>query len=571
MADQDFLSYSSVYSTFSKGPKSIYYGIGDEMLPGFILNVPQSDDDDEWGRTDRIADERTADYIARIYKTLFDPYNAISTISLVPGEAGSELNVAKNMIRLIGRAGIDDGVFDLSVPSLTLGDIILDGDANTITIGTAGFEISETAINIPATNGPFNVYTLASEGILEIGTVSMVLFDDTVTRTTDITVNGSKYSFLENAATFDGQTLRVDNSNNYPLILTTDPAVEPLIIPDTEAVIKFKDAKIILYDDGVSPSFGFDSGTSHYLLGSSEMDILTPEVYIGAGGLYLGISAQSTTNEGTIYYGTDVGSSRVKVTLYEDGSSCYISFTVNGQPYLFGDTEMIVPPGVALSLGALTTGGDVTLTENTGKVIIGCYGAMLTKDTLTLISATDNESFVLTAESPFDPGAEGVLTFGKANLFIHDVNPGNILAYCSVGFSINGTSYEFNKDGIDFAQATMITAQGITATDITLSGDITAVRGIFSDRVTSDYFQGSKFGLITDSVVICGHPTIKLSAHDGTDVTSITIGDYVWKPGGNNNTSLGSSSYGFTDIWLYDGYTSSSKRVRVCNNSIYID
>lgn len=191
MADSDFLSYSSVYDTFSKGPKSIYYGIGDEMLPGAILNVPQTDEDDEWGRTQRITDERTYDFISKIYKTLFDPYNSLSDISLVPGEAGSEINVAKNMIRLVGRSGIDTGVFDLTVPSLTLGDVVIDGSGNKILIGS-GFEATETALKL---NTYLEIDGATEQGSITFKNISTNWYDYSGEKKFTIVVDGKEYFY----------------------------------------------------------------------------------------------------------------------------------------------------------------------------------------------------------------------------------------------------------------------------------------------------------------------------------------------------------------------------------------
>jgi hypothetical protein len=193
MADSDFLSYSSIYETFSKGPKSIYYGVGDEMLPGAILNVPQTDTDDEWGRTERIAGERTYDFIAKIYKTLFDPYNAISDISLTPGESGSEINVAKNMVKLVGRSGIDVGVFDLSLPSMTLCGVVISGPDNAIYIGS-GFEAYANNLKL---SSDFNLIGTSTTGTISFKNVYTELYDNSTTYKYTISVNGSQYVFGE--------------------------------------------------------------------------------------------------------------------------------------------------------------------------------------------------------------------------------------------------------------------------------------------------------------------------------------------------------------------------------------
>lgn len=192
MAESDFLSYSSIYESFSKGPKSIYYGVGDEMLPGAILNVPQQDEDDEWGRTQRIADERLYDFIAKIYKTLFDPYNSIPEVSLVPGEAGSEINVAKSMIKLIGRTGIDTGVFDLVNSRMRLCGVTLDGVNEYLRIGDA--ELSSSSLNF---NNLFGMYQVSGEtfGTITYGNVFTRWFDDTSAPYFSISVDGKVFSY----------------------------------------------------------------------------------------------------------------------------------------------------------------------------------------------------------------------------------------------------------------------------------------------------------------------------------------------------------------------------------------
>jgi len=193
MADSDFLPYSSIYETFSKGPKSIYYGTADEMLPGAILNVPQTDTDDEWGRTQRIADERTYDFIAKIYKTLFDPYNALADISLTPGEAGSEINVAKNMVKLVGRTGVDVGVFDLSLPAMTLCGVVISGPDNTIYIGS-GFEASANNLKLSA---DFNLSGTSSTGTIAFKNIYTELYDNSTIYKYTISVHGGQYVFGE--------------------------------------------------------------------------------------------------------------------------------------------------------------------------------------------------------------------------------------------------------------------------------------------------------------------------------------------------------------------------------------
>lgn len=150
MADTSPYSSSETYREFSKGPKSRYYGLSDEALPNCVLNIPQTDDDDEWGRTQRISDESLVDYVSKIYKTLFDPYDSITGIVCRPGEAESIINVAKNMVYLVGQpggTGAAAGVFDFDASTLTLGTIVIDGTGSTISISD-GCELSESILKL---------------------------------------------------------------------------------------------------------------------------------------------------------------------------------------------------------------------------------------------------------------------------------------------------------------------------------------------------------------------------------------------------------------------------------------
>jgi len=116
MADySDFMSMGTTYE-LSKGPKSLYYGKGDEDLFALVLNVPQQDDDDEWGGTERIALERIADGIGSLQEIVSDP--AGSTNGLVQKVAALET------------------IVHTTVPEIVLGDITVSGSTNSITIGS---------------------------------------------------------------------------------------------------------------------------------------------------------------------------------------------------------------------------------------------------------------------------------------------------------------------------------------------------------------------------------------------------------------------------------------------------
>ena len=125
-----FQNYSSSGEnyTFSKGPKDIYHANGDDELFAVVLNAPQQDADDEWGGTERIAKERIIDEIGKMEITLYDPKN------------DGQFGLIRKMELLIGTdEGDTGGVFthilnDEKAASLRLGNMILDGENNIITL-----------------------------------------------------------------------------------------------------------------------------------------------------------------------------------------------------------------------------------------------------------------------------------------------------------------------------------------------------------------------------------------------------------------------------------------------------
>ena len=124
----DFQSDGTAFN-FSKGPKSIYYGLGDEDVFGVVLNVPQTDDDDEWGGTERIALERVVDQVADLTIDVKDPANS---------GANGLLNRMSAFEDIVTKDGSGD------ITSLTIGDITLDGATNTISVGVCGQLTTDT-------------------------------------------------------------------------------------------------------------------------------------------------------------------------------------------------------------------------------------------------------------------------------------------------------------------------------------------------------------------------------------------------------------------------------------------
>jgi hypothetical protein len=131
MSDYDQFRSDSTQYDFSKGPKSLYVPLSDgsstgSLLDGVVLNVPQTDTDDEWGGTDRIALERIVDKVGKLEYEVEDPHGS---------GAGGLLN---KMSSLVGTSlsSFSYPFINMSVPSLTLGTVLINGTLNTISIGT---------------------------------------------------------------------------------------------------------------------------------------------------------------------------------------------------------------------------------------------------------------------------------------------------------------------------------------------------------------------------------------------------------------------------------------------------
>lgn len=576
MADQDYLSYSSVYTSFSKGPKSVYNGIGDEMLPGFIFNVPQMDDDDEWGRTARIADERGADFIARIYKTLFNPYNVPLTdrlgnpIVLNPGEAGSDIVVADNMIRLIGRSGINSGYFDLTVPNLTLGDIVIDGSINTITIGVDGLSITPDAVTIPTAAIPFVINTLGdTDGLLTFGRTLIALVDDGAAVTSvGIGVKDNYYYLGDDMADFGPAILKIGGYVGNYLTLTTDS----LFSSGSEADLTYGRSNIRIWDDGISSQITLMVGDSYinHLFGETSAAFGVNNLYLGSGSSLIislddPILVPSPGSEVVFNY------NRSTFFMYDDGvDGVGIGFSVDGELYWFSPTEMWIPSAVSLFLTNITAEGDITILYDVNKLIVGSSGGELSYDTLKLVSP-GGALCTLTANSPFSPGEESVLSYGKSTLFLYDINPSVCGAYASAGFLIEGTLYEFGKSGVSFGGMPVADITDLYATNIILTSDLSADIGNFTTRVSSDYFNGYNFGSPSHTVIVCGDPYIRLQVTDSGDYVSITLEPFALRPGNSGEVSLGTGTKAFTEVWLEDEAVSTPRRIYVCANKLYLD
>jgi hypothetical protein len=98
------------------------------------------------------------------------------------------------MIKLIGRSGIDVGVFDLAVPSLTLGDVVINGADNNLFIGS-GFEATEKTLKINtefefnADSSPYNF------GQITFRSIYLQFYDATDAQKFILSVDGNQYFF----------------------------------------------------------------------------------------------------------------------------------------------------------------------------------------------------------------------------------------------------------------------------------------------------------------------------------------------------------------------------------------
>ncbi|MBD3261062.1 MAG: hypothetical protein GF334_05170 [Candidatus Altiarchaeales archaeon] len=187
MADLSNFTSSGTTYDFSKGPKSIYYAQGDEDLFGIILNVPQTDDDDEWGGTERIALERISDKLGDLQKSVEDPY-------------GSGTNGLLNRVTAL------EGIVDTSTPKVTLGNVTINGSTDQITIGS-GMTLTSSGLTL----GDFSL-SLANPTsyLIDFKDVSLYMTDTGATKQFQISVGSTSYIFTETQLTLSQLNLSGD-------------------------------------------------------------------------------------------------------------------------------------------------------------------------------------------------------------------------------------------------------------------------------------------------------------------------------------------------------------------------
>lgn len=116
--------YTSPYAdipSYGKGPKSVYSPEDTVSTSGFfevVLNVPQMDDDDEWGKTETIALRQIADRINTLVQEVEDP-NATGTSGLV-----NQVTALRKVVLLdsnVFTSGVTDGC-SLSIGSTQISE-----------------------------------------------------------------------------------------------------------------------------------------------------------------------------------------------------------------------------------------------------------------------------------------------------------------------------------------------------------------------------------------------------------------------------------------------------------------
>lgn len=233
MADyEEYKSTGGTYN-FSKGPKSLYEpdATGDYITDGVVLNVPQTDEDDEWGGTERIAVERIADAVARLESDVEDPVGGIGLLSKMLSLIGATVQnpLIPSQYPLI----------NLNAPSLTLGNIQINVNTDKITIGT-GLEITETSLKIGT---KLNITTTTDSANIEFKNTSATgcyihfadnLFGTSLTLTSgsDSVIMGSGALTLSPSLTLSATTITASITLNAATI-----NVSTVILPTSGSII----------------------------------------------------------------------------------------------------------------------------------------------------------------------------------------------------------------------------------------------------------------------------------------------------------------------------------------------
>ena len=170
---------------FSKGPKSLYQPDPDPNAPidsifsGVVLNVPQTDTDDEWGGTSRIAEERIIDKLGALELE-------VEGLAGVGGLKNQMLDLVRTTVKI---ASFTDPFIDMSVPKISLGivtatpTVVLNGATGAITATSLTLTGAITAVSATISgnmivsgdstvNGTLNV-NIGSFGALTVASLTV--------------------------------------------------------------------------------------------------------------------------------------------------------------------------------------------------------------------------------------------------------------------------------------------------------------------------------------------------------------------------------------------------------------
>jgi len=405
MADYPQFMSDSV-TEFSKGPKSIYVPSGissRNIISGVVLNVPQTDEDDEWGRTERIAWESLIDKLSVLEREVESPYNPISGLNW-------------KMDSLLT-------IIDLTVPSLQMGSINIDGLTNTITastlnVNTGIFTGAVTAVGATITgtvtlSGAFNntailgSLTVAGSVTITGSTVinNTVTFGNTIA-TQDLYPNlGNTYNLGDSSVkyknlylsgsvnasagifsgsiTADSLTL-IGNISAVNLILSGSVTVDSLTVAGT-AVTTIAGSTFQILSGNIIFNSGFVGITNALTCASSSLvtfnsSINTKAIYPISGfttadigtislkyqNLYLSGSVNAAT--ATFTGGISIGGDIIPIS-----ASCSLGSSVAPMNNLFVRTAIIPNSSDTCNLGSSTIGFKfLYMTDQTTYAIVRC-------------------------------------------------------------------------------------------------------------------------------------------------------------------------------------------------------
>jgi len=214
----DYPQFMSDSATeFSKGPKSLYKPSGSSsrvILDGVILNVPQTDEDDEWGRTERVAWESLIDKIGKLEHDVENP------ILLEDSLNGRMTALVGTTTRISSTP-----LIDLSAPSFTLGTITVNGSTNKITVSTTT-ELSATGLSTGV--GTFTGSVTADS--LNIAGTSISTIAGSTFRITG-SVNHITTQWIDTEYIYVSNTLQCESTTNL-----LGPTVTMAVAPVTDAI-----------------------------------------------------------------------------------------------------------------------------------------------------------------------------------------------------------------------------------------------------------------------------------------------------------------------------------------------